>query len=699
MTSPFINAAPMVRDLGTKDSSTRAPIYEPEVRPQHFPFLYLFTQKGPEDPEPVVGNGRTLVYGADSFDLRREWATHQTVLSNKLSAAANLHFIKRLKPTDAATATVRIYADVLSTMVVNYERNEDGSIKKDSDGNAVVAATSPIQGFITKFIAKVIPVDEDGNDTFGKGTIEPGDQTDTQGNQSRRYPLHDAEISSFGAWGNNSALRIYAPTLDSATPVDSRLISLYKVYPFRLAVTERSTAMATPKAVANINGEQYIDFCLKPDFINPYLDSEYYLGTKFPSTYQNLKPSDATPPVYGNFGKFYTYQDNIDLLLKEFTLAELPYVDAFSDLSITDTDQEYRFNLYGGVNSSGSPYHTFQIKMEATDEFKFSESVNIYARGGADGTMNNTVFSQLVAEDVVNWADPAHDYQSAALYPVSDMYDTGFPIDTKYKMISFIAQRKDTFLTLACHDADGHVLNLSEEESIASSLLARVRNFPDSDYFGTPQFRAMIQGRSGTLIDGTWSKELPLVIEVAVKRAGYMGASNGKWTNGAAYDIDPGNKVNLFKDINIPNAPGTVRNTEWDDGLNWVDPADRRTYFFPAMQTTYSDDTSILKSELISHAICEVHKVGEMAHRAFTGSVRLTNDQLIERVNRFVTENTEGRFDDTLIIVPDCYFTEADANRGYSWTLRIKVYGPNMKTVETLFVEAFRIDDYDANAA
>jgi len=41
-------------------------------------------------------------------------------------------------------------------------------------------------------------------------------------------------------------------------------------------------------------------------------------------------------------------------------------------------------------------------------------------------------------------------------------------------------------------------------------------------------------------------------------------------------------------------------------------------------------------------------------------------------------------------ITPEVYYTETDRQRGYSWHLRIKVTGNNMKTVMTTHVEAFR---------
>ena len=55
-----------------------------------------------------------------------------------------------------------------------------------------------------------------------------------------------------------------------------------------------------------------------------------------------------------------------------------------------------------------------------------------------------------------------------------------------------------------------------------------------------------------------------------------------------------------------------------------------------------------------------------------------------------------GKFDDRFVIVPDAYFTAADEARGYSWTLRIKLYAPSMKTVMSLSIEAYRIDDLAA---
>jgi hypothetical protein len=45
------------------------------------------------------------------------------------------------------------------------------------------------------------------------------------------------------------------------------------------------------------------------------------------------------------------------------------------------------------------------------------------------------------------------------------------------------------------------------------------------------------------------------------------------------------------------------------------------------------------------------------------------------------------------VIIPDTYFTAADLARGYSWSLNIKLYANNMKTVQTLQISAYRMED------
>ena len=59
----------------------------------------------------------------------------------------------------------------------------------------------------------------------------------------------------------------------------------------------------------------------------------------------------------------------------------------------------------------------------------------------------------------------------------------------------------------------------------------------------------------------------------------------------------------------------------------------------------------------------------------------------------------EKRFDGTVFVEPEVYFTDDDLTRGYSWHLAIKLYANNMMTVQTLYLQAFRMEDLESAAA
>jgi hypothetical protein len=275
----------------------------------------------------------------------------------------------------------------------------------------------------------------------------------------------------------------------------------------------------------------------------------------------------------------------------------------------------------------------------------------------------------------------------------SIIYDTGFPLEVKKVLPYFISQRKDTFVVLGTHDVNDRTLTASEEHSLAIALRTRLQLFPESDFWGTPVTRGMIMGRSGLIRNSQYTRRVPLTYEVAIKAARYMGASNGRWKNGADFDGAPGSIVEAVYDINIKWVPATVRNRNWDVGLNWVQAYDRHQFFFPAFKTVYEDDTSVLNSFPTAMACCYLNKVAHATWREFSGKSNLTNIQFLEQVNSFVVKMTEGRFDSRFIIVPAAYIDEYDALRGYSWHLPIKIYAPNSKTVLVANTTAFRLGD------
>lgn len=691
--STIVNAAPMTIYRGTDDQSTRALVPEPEVLPTHLPKMYIYAKKGPTTPQLVVGASRSRMYGEESFDLRSRYATHATVFSNTINSQGNAQMIERLKPADAGpNSSIRLYLDVLPTQVEVYERNSDGSFRLDDDGLKIPTGDT-VAGVKAKWVATEVLPDLAGDDTFGIGAQIPGDQTDvTTSTQSVRYPIMDLRAPYFGADGNNFGIRLWASSTRSSNPVDERIISNEKVYPFRMACVYRRDELSTPTVVETQTAEQYKDVTWKPEVIDRNTDAKLSVKDVFLQAYQDFD-HPVNPPSYGPFGEIAIYQENLEELLELVYSNESLFIDDNSDLT-GEADELYRVNLINGVHSSGVPYETFQL-VEGPGAVRLSETSTIFARGGSDGTMNESDFAELVTTAVSEYANENSVLQDTARYPESIIYDSGFPLATKYALCSFIAIRKDTMVILSTHDVLGLSLNASQESALAVALKTRLQMYPESEYFGTPVMRGMVIGRSGRLLQSQYTKRLPLTLEIARNSASYMGASNGRWKPGFAFDAAPANNVTLFTDVNVTYTPAAVRNKDWDAGLNWVQSFGRRSLFFPALKTVYDNDTSVLNSYFTAMAIVELQKVGERAWRQFTGSSNLTNAQLIERVKQFIINNVIGRFDDRFVIEPDVYFTEADIARGYSWTTKIKIYAPNMKTVSTLSIEARRISDLD----
>jgi hypothetical protein len=679
---------------GTNDLSTRAPVLVPEALPSHLPKIYIYAKKGPTDPQLVVGDSMTQTYHADSFDLRQPWATHATVLANTVNAKGNQIMMQRVKPKDAPKpASMRLALDVLLTQVPVYARNADGSIKLDTTTGKPVDTGTKVAGAKAKWVVEAIPVDEDGVDQFGLGTQGDGDQTDdaTQ-TQSVRYPILDADVSSFGADGNNQGLRFYAPTVNSTTPVDTRILTDELVYPLRAAFVSRTAANATPKLVTSQQGAQYLDVCLKPGVIDKNTDAQLYIGDTLIDAYQSLNNEDGTPNTYGPFGRLKVYDANVALLVKQLYELELPAINEFSDFSGV-AGEEWLFNLLSGVSSFGVPYTAYQLDGTATNAVRLTESTTIYAQGGGDGTMSEALFADLVTDQIADYADPNSYLQNTAQYPESVFYDTGFPMASKLKLAQFIAVRKNCAVVLSTHDVLGPELTQAQESSAAIALKAALQMYPESDVFGTPCMRGLVLAGSGRLIGSQYTKPLPLTIELASKSAAYMGADNGRWKSQYNFDQAPGSVIDLFTKMNVTYRGATARNTDWDNGLCWVESFERNSYYFPALKTVYPDDTSVLNSWFTMMAICQLENIGEKARRSFSGTSSLTDAQLIQGVEGYIGDAVANKFGGRFTIVPVCTITGYDEQRGYSWTMVIKIYAPNMKTVGTLSIESYRIED------
>jgi hypothetical protein len=693
------SAAPLTQLLGIQDLSKRAVAVPPEAAPSHCPLTFFFAQKGPTSRQLLSGAGAVLMYGSASFDLTQPYATHTTAAANEFFAQANAQTMKRLVPADAPLKANRaLWLDVLATPVPVYQRGSDGGYLLDNLTGLPIPATpaATTVGYICKWVLTTVNTGlATGADStyFGQLTQTVGDQTDTANAHSVRIPILEFWADSFGSAGNNTGLRMWAPQAGDDTPVSSQVLSRGKFYPFRLAAITRADASSTATIKSLISGDTSLEFTFKPGTRNPYTNGQMSLGDVFDAAWSSRnKPGFVDQ--YADISGLHIYQDNINTLMAQFYASESTAIGQTakpgSDFTPGATDELWKVNFINALSSTGKPYYSVQMNTLDPNAVVLTESTNLWAQSGGDGTMNETVLSQLVITEMAAYLDPNSPLMDLAANCETALYDSGFTLAAKEALCNFIAVRKDTMVFLSPYDTTGPQQSNTDEAAAGLSLLAKVSLFPESTYFGTPVCRAVIMAANGKFLPSLYAGNLPVVLELGSKMAGLMGASNGKWNAVNKFDGAPGSILTKFANLNETYVPPTQLTTDWANGLNHPQRYSRSQWYLPAVKTVYNDDTSVINNIFAVAACCQLERIGVAAHREFSGNQSKKDAQFIKAVNSFCNDQIVGKFAGMFDITPDCQITDYDAQLGYKWTLGMDLKGQTARTVETLYITVSR---------
>lgn len=669
---------------GFKDESGTPQVFEEESLPIHLPLIPLFTQWGPADDAILTGGkGFNAIFGSDSLDYTKPYAVHQTAIANAVLPSGNLAFIRRLVSPDAKTARLRIGLDLVAHDVPEYERNIDGSFRRDNAG-ALVPLNTTVPGYRGRWSTRLIS-EVNGVDDFGQASPSEGDLVAVGGDLSTFYPFLDVEVRFIGSRGNDLGFRLAAPTLKSPSPVNADLVQEAGAYIYRFYSVARQDNRSTASIKTTRQGEQFIDFSLKEGVIDRNTELAYFADDVLLEGYEASNPEEFSG--YGSFAKLHFYKNEISIMNNLIYAKEASF--GLIEAAITP---EQTVNLLTGQSVSGIPYHSFILDGAADGGLMFTESTNHWCVGGSDGALGNAAFDQLVSEELSAFDSGPIPYSDSAMYPFSCFYDSGFSIGTK-KKFNAILSRPDVWFVASTQDASLDLNTNSEESSIASALRAYFRSVPESEYFGTGACRVVVMGNAGELIGSGYKGILPFTVAFARKCAEYMGAAEGNMADASSFDSAPGNIVRDFKNHNAVFKPALARNQDWQNGLVFAQNFDRNSIFWPGLQTIYANNTSILNSFFNMVICCNLTRIGERAWRNFTGDSKLKNEQFVARVDAYIIEQTNGRYDNRGVITPKSYYTAGDEQRGYSWHTDITFAGQGMKTVETLTIIAKRRDE------
>ena len=133
------------------------------------------------------------------------------------------------------------------------------------------------------------------------------------------------------------------------------------------------------------------------------------------------------------------------------------------------------------------------------------------------------------------------------------------------------------------------------------------------------------------------------------------------------------------------------------NGLIWVQYFDDRSLFYPAFQTVYKNDTSVLNSFFTMAACVELTKVCIRVIRELMGDDKMTDELFIQTSNNRISQLvSEGKFDNRFKIVPETFKTPADTANGFSWSVRAHLYANNMRTLGQLTIVVHRREELAA---
>ena len=685
-----INASPQWISYNIQDLSGRDLPREETIYPQHMPKIYGFAQKGRLDPQPVTSRNRNELYGSATFDELSIYATHQTPLANVLSKQGNDFMFQRILPPDAGPrSNVTLWIDVLPTTVDLYDRDAFGRYKRDAQNALIKVGTT--QGYRVKWVVTHETDPMVIANTFGRRVHAAGDQNEGSV-QSLRYPVLELMADSHGEHGDNLGFRMW-PYGGNINDVPLPVMTKARCYPYHFNIITRKDTRSSARVHPTIFNERNITFVLKNSVSDPVTTRPMSMATVLDKNYSDNQ-TIGIHPIHSPFGDVVIYDQVISELLEDFHAAEIPHIGEFHDFSDEPMDK-FLFNLMTGQNSNGVPYHSFQLTDDPSVSIRFSEYTNIFLAGGSDGTLSIENFNEAVALELERYTDINDSIQEMAINVESAIYDTGFPLNIKEKIIDTIMLRPDiaVFLTTMIHGEPE--FGPADEFSIGVALRTRLDMLPESDYFGTTVVRGFISTNTMKLRDHAWSHRVSSNLDLAYKLARYMGSSDGRWRSDENFTHRDRKEVTIGYDIKSPYIPPNVATRRWDVGLNTLRPKGRETYIWPAYKTAYKDDTSILTSLSNMLACCQIQKVLYKVWAHFTGIDDKTPEELREAVNEdFNNEvNTKDIFAGRFIVIPRAMITAMDDLKGYEWTLPVDFGGDNMRTVMKSWIKAYRRQD------
>lgn len=688
------NSTPRAIFTGFKEGLTTDPVTAPEITPIHLPYVFIQGGRGKEDTLLLTGDALSTVYGDEMLNYRSKYASPATLIARQAASTGSAIFTKRLVSPDAKYARIRIGVEVVDDVLPVWQRNPDGSYKKDQDGNRIQDGDKVTNKIKMRWVVNH-DKDADSPHEFGKDEVTIGSMTATADDaQSNYYPILDGLVSWRGEEGNNIGLRLEAPTALSSNPTRTDIIERIGAFLYRIQFVERKSARTAPTVIRTISGMEQETFALQTGVIHPDDETDLSFDKVVVDAYEYNETGNT--PIFAPMDQLHIYQKNIDELTKR--LYDYEKSEAGNRL-LTDVEfVEGQMNILTGVDYNGIPYYSVEVLDADEGGVIFDGGSTFYAIDGSDGTVDWDTFDALAQQQFASFGNMGEDLEDMAYYPFSIVYDIGYKVDTKKAMANVLSLRPDVMIIASTHTWKGVELNIDEESSMGAMLRNYYRLHPESVLYNTPACRAAVFMQYGESIEAPSLGKVPLTMEVANKLATYMGASDGV-IRGTRIDNNPGNVVTTMRKINKTYRNATVRDRDWENGLNYVQTYNRNSNFFPAWGTIYNNDRSVWRSLINVIIGCDLTRVCYRLWAETTGTTGMDETLFLKLMGERFLEYTTGRYNDHVTVKGRFYLDKEDGYNGFSYHGDISLIGDPGMTVGTFTITGLRRNTEAAEAA
>lgn len=627
----IVNTYPSIQLNGINDNSARTVPLERTLLSQHTPLFAILAQMGRPGINVMASNNFTSLYGTQTLESTGDYYNHQSeAVATSIGAGNATIAVNRIIPSDARTATVSLGVDSLI----------------------------PTEWFIADI--------------------------ETSRTSNTYLPILEAQMDNEGEWGNH-----YGFTINQATAIEARLAGLpenINVYKFKLLKVDEYTGDVSP--IPNLYGDYATLFTFKPE-TNGRGDINYFLNDRIKECYHQSDDNITKTPLIKsvrfyieNFAELVTTSPNYNPQ-KELWNQDMDTLFGTSMVMFNVFSGDHYIQFSGGSDGLNSDLTSYIVKR--------LERVKIYDEGVRE-------FFNSLTED--------NSYTDPAKYPYSAVWDTGFSYETKLAMRVVMNTRRDVAIILSCFtvadygtdDVGDTVFDYippqTEEQlqGMAVRLQSAFRLYPESWRFGTAALRTTIIKNSGVIINSTNKKRRSVAIALIEKVSKYMGSGSGKWKKEYAIDTEANRVLEGWAGLDAGYQRPNVKLLNSENGLTIVESLDTTRMYFPYYQTIYPDHTSVLNDFITVMACCWLEKIGMDAWRRFGGDGKVGRIKQLERVNKFLLDETKHAFDNRFTIIPRTNYT--DEETGFSSTdIVLEIYAEKAKTSNTFTIEANRMSD------